>query len=61
MTETTINDSYDFGIGRRVTKDNWQALLQVGQQTNERLLEAQGTMTVARAQHLPALGMVLPP
>jgi len=40
-TETTINDSYDFQIGRRVTKDNWRALLGIGQQTNQRLLEAQ--------------------
>jgi len=40
-TETTINDSYDFDIGRRVTKQNWQALLAIGHETNERLLEAQ--------------------
>ena len=40
-TETTINDAYDFDIGRRVTNDNWQALLQVGHQTNQRLLAAQ--------------------
>lgn len=40
-TETTINDSYDFGIGRLVTEANWQALVQVGQQINERLLDAQ--------------------
>jgi hypothetical protein len=40
-TETTINDSYDFDVGRRVTKDNWQALLRIGHQTNQRLLEAQ--------------------
>jgi hypothetical protein len=40
-TETTINDSYDFDVGRRVTKTNWQALLAVGHQTNQRLLEAQ--------------------
>jgi hypothetical protein len=40
-TETTINDPYDFAIGRRLTKDNWRALLALGHQTNERLLEAQ--------------------
>jgi len=40
-TETTINDSYDFGIGRLVTEANWQALVQVGHEINERLLDAQ--------------------
>jgi hypothetical protein len=40
-TETTVNDSYDFGIGRRVTQANWAALLGIGEQVNERLLAAQ--------------------
>ena len=40
-TETTINDPYDFGVGRKLSRDNWQALLRVGHQTNERLLDAQ--------------------
>jgi hypothetical protein len=40
-TETTINDSYDFGVGRLVTEDNWQALVAVGHEINERLLDAQ--------------------
>jgi len=40
-TETTINDSYDFGIGRLVSEANWQALVQVGHEINERLLDAQ--------------------
>jgi hypothetical protein len=40
-TETTVNDTRDFGIGRLLTHANWQALLQLGQQTNERLLDAQ--------------------
>jgi hypothetical protein len=40
-TETTVNDTYDFGIGRLVTQDNWDALVAVGHDTNERLLEAQ--------------------
>ncbi len=40
-TETTVNDTYDFGVGRRLTHANWQALLRIGQQTNERLLDAQ--------------------
>jgi hypothetical protein len=40
-TETTINDSYDFGVGRLVTEANWRALVQVGHEINERLLDAQ--------------------
>jgi hypothetical protein len=40
-TETTVNDTYDFGIGRLVTQDNWDALVAVGHDTNERLLGAQ--------------------
>ena len=40
-TETTINDSYDFGIGRLLTEANWQALVRVGHDINERLLDAQ--------------------
>jgi hypothetical protein len=40
-TETTINDPYDFGVGRQLTADNWNALLSAGHQTNARLLDAQ--------------------
>ncbi|MGI8803091.1 MAG: hypothetical protein ACR2KV_13120, partial [Solirubrobacteraceae bacterium] len=40
-TETTVNDPYDFGIGRLLTTENWQALLAIGEQTNQRLLDAQ--------------------
>jgi hypothetical protein len=40
-TETTVNDTYDFGIGRRLTDDNWDALCRIGHQINERLLAAQ--------------------
>jgi hypothetical protein len=40
-TETTVNDTRDFGIGRLLTDDNWQALLRVGHDINERLLDAQ--------------------
>lgn len=40
-TETTVNDPYDFGVGRLLTPANWQALPQIGQQTNQRLLDAQ--------------------
>lgn len=40
-TETTVNDTYDFGIGRRLTDQNWEALVQIGHKINERLLGAQ--------------------
>ncbi|MCA1698498.1 MAG: hypothetical protein LC790_06160, partial [Actinobacteria bacterium] len=40
-TETTVNDPYDFGVGRLLTAENWQALLAIGEQTNQRLLDAQ--------------------
>jgi hypothetical protein len=40
-TETTINDPYDFGIGRLLTAETWQALTQTGRQINERLMAAQ--------------------
>ncbi|MGH9341689.1 MAG: hypothetical protein ACRD1R_19415 [Acidobacteriota bacterium] len=38
-TETTINNTRDFGIGRRVNPDNFQALRQVGEAANHRLIE----------------------
>jgi hypothetical protein len=40
-TETTVNDTRDFGIGRLLTQDNWAALVQIGHDVNERLLSAQ--------------------
>jgi hypothetical protein len=40
-TETTVNDSKDFCVGRRVTQENFEALLRIGHETNERLLGAQ--------------------
>jgi hypothetical protein len=40
-TETVINDTRDFGIGRRVTADNWNALRAVGDDANQRLRDAQ--------------------
>jgi hypothetical protein len=40
-TETTVNDTRDFGVGRLLTHANWQALLQLGHEINERLLDAQ--------------------
>jgi hypothetical protein len=47
-TETTINDSRDFGIGKRLC--NLPALREVGLQANRRLLDTQ------RLSHDPALG-----
>ena len=40
-TETTINDSKDFGVGRTVTTANFKALVAVGHNTNQRLLDHQ--------------------
>ena len=40
-TETTVNDTRDFGIGRRLTQDNWDALVQVGHRVNQRFLDHQ--------------------
>jgi hypothetical protein len=40
-TETTVNDPYDFGVGRLLTAENWHALIKIGEQTNQRLLDAQ--------------------
>jgi hypothetical protein len=47
-TETTINDTWDFGIGKRLT--NLPALREVGFSANRRLLSAQ------RLSHDPARG-----
>lgn len=47
-TETTVNDTYDFGIGRRL--HNLAALRQVGFAANRRLLDVQ------RTSHDPAIG-----
>jgi hypothetical protein len=40
-TETVICDTRDFGIGRRVTAENWTALRAVGEAANQRLCDAQ--------------------
>ena len=40
-TETTINDTHEFGIKRRVTPENWDALTAIGHQINDRLLQSQ--------------------
>ena len=40
-TETTVNDTRDFGIGRRLTQENWEALVAIGHQVNQRFLDHQ--------------------
>ena len=40
-TETTINDTRDFGIGRLLTDENWTELIDIGHQVNQRLLDHQ--------------------
>ena len=40
-TETTINDTRDFGVGRLLTDANWNALIDIGHQMNQRLLDHQ--------------------
>jgi hypothetical protein len=40
-TETTVNDTRDFGVGRRLTDANWDALIDIGQRINQRLLDHQ--------------------
>ncbi|HEX2310474.1 MAG TPA: hypothetical protein VHH91_07135 [Vicinamibacterales bacterium] len=40
-TETTVNDTRDFGVGRLLTSENWDALVRVGHDINQRLLDAQ--------------------
>ncbi|MGI8414010.1 MAG: hypothetical protein ACR2LV_10270, partial [Solirubrobacteraceae bacterium] len=38
-TETTVNDTRDFGIGRLLTDANWNALVRIGREINQRLLD----------------------
>jgi hypothetical protein len=40
-TETTINDTRDFGVRRLVTDANWTKLINIGHDINQRLLEHQ--------------------
>ena len=40
-TETTVNDPYDFAVNRTLTADTWQQLRTIGDQANDRLLDAQ--------------------
>jgi hypothetical protein len=34
-TETTINDTRDFGVGRPLTNQNWTKLIDIGHQINQ--------------------------
>ncbi|MDQ6805930.1 MAG: hypothetical protein M3065_13400 [Actinomycetota bacterium] len=40
-TETTVNDPYDFAIKRTLTAETWQQLRSIGDEVNDRLLDAQ--------------------
>ena len=40
-TETTVNDTRDFGVGRLLTDENWAKLIDIGHQVNQRLLDHQ--------------------
>jgi len=40
-TETTVNDPYDFGVKRTLTAETWQQLRSLGDDINDRLLDAQ--------------------
>jgi hypothetical protein len=40
-TETVICDTHDFGIGRRVCLENWNALRAAGEHANQRLCDAE--------------------
>ncbi len=42
-TETTINDTYDFGVGRLVKEKNFRALRVVGEAANHRLIELESS------------------
>ena len=45
-TELVICDTRDFGIGRRVNAENWNALRAVGEAANRRLCDAQASDAV---------------
>lgn len=40
-TETTVNDPYDFAVNRTLTADTFKQLRQIGNDVNDRLLDAQ--------------------
>jgi len=52
-TETTVNDTRDFGIGRLLTDENWNALIDIGHQINQRLLDHQLDACACARRHAP--------
>jgi hypothetical protein len=59
-TETTVNDTHDFGVGRRLTPENWDALVHVGHAINERLLDHQLDACQCAADATTLQRLVLP-
>jgi hypothetical protein len=55
-TETVICDTNDFGIGRRVCSENWNALRQVGEAANRRLCDAEAADAQPPPMWPPSLG-----
>ena len=67
-TETTVNDTRDFGIGRRSPRKTGTALLQIGHQINQRFLDHQleacqcaPDATTLQRVVLPSTKMAYPP
>jgi hypothetical protein len=59
-TETTINDTRDFGVGRLLTDENWNALIDIGHQINQRLLDHQLDACACAPDATPLERVVLP-
>jgi hypothetical protein len=59
-TETTVNDTRDFGVGRLLTDVNWQALAEIGHNINERLLSSQLQACQCAPDHTTLQRVVLP-
>jgi len=59
-TETTVNDAYDFAVGRLLTVENWDALTRIGHNINERLLDAQLKACQCAPDQTTLEGVVLP-
>ena len=47
-TETTINDPNDFGIGRLLTAENWNALMRIGRRTTSGCSTPSSRRAIAR-------------
>ena len=58
-TETTINNTHDFKIGKRLK--NLPALRQIGFRANRRLLDVQRLLTTARSAKTRSIGWFAPP